>query len=147
MASIRKRKFGQDKECWLVDYRDQHGKRHVKTFATKKEAERWKVDALHEVSQGTHTAASVSKTVEEAWRLWLAECEANGLEYSTIQQRRQHLNHHIAPFIGRQRLSTLTTPLVYEFDSKLRDAGRSIAMRRKVMVTLGTMLAFAQGAA
>jgi hypothetical protein len=29
MASIRKRKFGQDKEAWIVDYKDQHGKRHV----------------------------------------------------------------------------------------------------------------------
>ena len=70
MASIRKRYFGANKEneSWIVDYRDQHGKRHVKTFATKKDAERWKVDALHEVSQGTHTAASVSKTVSEVWQ-------------------------------------------------------------------------------
>jgi len=147
MASIRKRYFGPNKEneAWLCDYRDQHGKRHVKTFATKKDAERWRVSALHEISQGTHTAASVSKTVEEAWRLWLAECEANGLEFSTVRQRRIHLKHHVAPFIGRLRLSSLTTPLVYEFDSKLRDAGRSIAMRRKVLTNLKTTLSFAQG--
>jgi integrase len=147
MASIRKRYFGPNKEneAWLVDYRDQHGKRHVKTFATKKEAERWRVSALHEVSQGTHTAASVSKTVEEVWLLWLAECEANGLEFSTVRQRRGQLTHHVAPFIGRHRLSSLTTPLVHEFDSKLRDGGRSIAMRRKVLTNLKTMLSFAQG--
>src|SRR4029077_1374129 len=79
MASIRKRKFGSDKEAWIVDYRDQHGERHVKTFPNKKAAEAWKVNALHEVQQGIHTAASASKTVEEAWRLWLADCEANNL--------------------------------------------------------------------
>jgi integrase len=86
----------------------------------------------------------VSKTVDEVWRLWLTECEANNLEFSTIRQRRIHLNHHIGPFIGRLRLSSLTTPLVYDFDSKLRTAGRSVAMRRKVLSNLGTMLTFAQ---
>jgi hypothetical protein len=147
MASIRKRNFGANKEleCWIVDYRDQHGKRHLKTFPTKKAAEAWKVNALHEAQQGIHTAASVSKTIEEAWGLWMAECEANNLEFGTIRQRRQHLQHHVAPFIGRQRLSSLTMPLVYEFDSKLRDGGRSLTMRRKVLVSLKTMLTFAQG--
>jgi hypothetical protein len=146
MASIRKRKFGPNKEneAWIVDYRDQHGKRHLKTFATKKAAEAWMTDALHEVKQGTHSPASVSKTIEEVWRLWLEDCEANNLEFSTIRQRRIHLKHHIAPFIGRLRLSSLTTPLVYEFDSKLRAAGRSVAMRRKILSNLGTALMFAQ---
>jgi integrase len=147
MASIRKRKFGPNKEheAWIVDYRDQHRKRRLKTFSTKKDAEAWKVNALHEVQTGIHTPASVSKTVEEAWRLWLADCEANNLEFGTIRQRRQHLQHHVLPFIGRQRLSSLTMPLVYEFDSKLRDSGRSLMMRRKVLVSLKTMLTFAQG--
>jgi integrase len=145
MASIRKRKFGSDKEAWIVDYRDQQGKRRLKTFPNKKAAEAWKVNALHEVQQGTHTPASTSLTIEEAWRLWIDECEKNGLEFSTIRQRRQHLGHHVMPFIGVRRLSGLTTPLVYEFDSKLRDAGRSVAMRRKVLANLKTMLSFAQG--
>jgi len=79
MASIRKRKFGPNKEheAWVVDYVDQHGNRRLKTFVTKKKAEEWKVTALHEVQQGIHTPASTSKTIEEAWRLWLADCEAN----------------------------------------------------------------------
>jgi integrase len=144
MASIRKRKWN-GKEAWVVDYVDQHGARRLKTFSTKKAAEAWMTDALHEVKQGTHTPASVSKTVEEAWRLWLADCEANNLEFGTIRQRRIHLNHHVAPYIGRRRLSELTTPLVYDFDSQLRQGGRSIAMRRKVLSTLKTMLTFAQG--
>jgi integrase len=152
MASIRKRKFGPNKEheVWIVDYRDQHGKRHLKTFPNKKAAEAWKVSALHEVQQGIHTPASASLTVEEAWRLWLADCEANNLEFGTIRQRRQHLKHHVMPFIGRLRLADLTTPLVYDFDTKLREgkdeAGpRSIAMRRKVITNLKTTLTFAQG--
>jgi len=147
MASIRKRRFGPNKEHekWVVDYYDQHGKRRLKTFPNKKAAEAWKVTALHEVQQGTHTPASVSRTVQDVWRLWLSDCETNGLEFGTIRQRRQHLQHHVLPFIGRHRLSMLTMPLVYEFDSKLRDGGRSLTMRRKVLVSLKTMLPFAQG--
>ena len=69
MASIRKRKFGTDKECWIVDYRDQHGKRHIKSFPNKKSAEAWKVSAQHEIVQGTHTPADASKMVQEVWQL------------------------------------------------------------------------------
>ena len=73
MASIRKRNFGANKEleCWIVDYRDQHGKRHIKSFPNKKSAEAWKVSAQHEIVQGTHTPASASKTVQEVWQLWI----------------------------------------------------------------------------
>jgi integrase len=147
MASIRKRKWGKNKEleAWIVDYRDQGGKRAIKTFATKKEAEAWRVAALHEVQLGTHTRASASKTVAEVWDLWLNDCEANGLEFSTVRQRRQHFNHHVRDLIVSIRLADLSAPLVYDFDSKLRDAGRSLAMRRKVLVSVKTMLGFAQG--
>ena len=147
MASIRKRKFGPNKEheAWVVDYVDQHGDRRLKTFTTKKDAEAWRATALYEIQQGTHTATSASKTVEEVWQLWLTDCEANGLEFGTVRQRRQHLKTHVAPFIGRRKLAELTTPLVYEFDSKLREGGRSLPMRRKVLTNLKTMLTFAQG--
>src|SRR4051794_21675445 len=98
MASIRKRTWkidGCEKSAWVVDYFDQAGKRRLKTFATKKEADAWKVTALHEVAQGTHTPASASVTLTEATERWIADCEANGLEFGTIKQRREHLKLHI----------------------------------------------------
>jgi integrase len=67
------------------------------------------------------------------------------LEFGTIRQRKQHLKHHVIPFIGSVKLSELSTPFVYEFDAKLRQAGRSVAMRRKVLTNLKTVLTFAQG--
>jgi hypothetical protein len=104
MASIRKRKWGPNKEfeAWVVDYKDQGGNRAIKTFATKKEAEAWSVTALHEVQQGTHTRASASKTVEEAWTLWLEQSDADGLERSTIRQRR-HSSEASRQAIHRRR--------------------------------------------
>lgn len=147
MASIRKRQWtsrGVERSAWVVDYFDQSGKRRLKTFATKKEADAWSVTALHEVKQGTHTPASTSITVTEATERWIADCEANGLEYGTIKQRRQHLNLHIAPFIGREKLSALTTSRIHQFLADLREKGRSISMRRKVLTNLKTALTFAK---
>jgi hypothetical protein len=125
-----------ERESWVVDYIDQHGSRRLKTFATRKAADDWKTTALHEVKQGTHTPASVSKTIGDAWQEWIDDCEASGLEKSTVRQRRQHLNHHVKPFIGGTKLSDLTTPIVYDFDRNLREAGRSLPMRRKVITNL-----------
>jgi integrase len=41
--SVRKRTWttrkGEQKECWIVDYADQGGDRHIRTFDRKKEAD------------------------------------------------------------------------------------------------------------
>jgi hypothetical protein len=53
--SIRKRTWktarGEAKEAWVVDYTDQGGKRRLKTFKKKKEAE---TKAQFEITQGAH---------------------------------------------------------------------------------------------
>jgi integrase len=143
MASIRKREWtskGIKKSAWVVDYFDQAGKRRLKTFATKKAADAWAVTALHEVKAGTHTPASASITVGDAFQRWIDDCEAEGLEYGTIRQRRQHLNLHVAPFIGREKLSGLTVPRIHQFDADLRAGGRSLAMRRKILTNFKTAI-------
>jgi integrase len=146
-SSIRKRGWtsnGKDQSAWVVDYFDQAGKRRLKTFATKKAAEEWSVTARHEVRTGIHSPASISITVAECGALWLDHCDAEGLEISTIRQRKQHLNLHIGPVLGRAKLSALTTPAIHQFDADLRAAGTSLAMRRKILTSLKTMMTFAQ---
>ena len=38
--SVRKRRWitrsGEEREAWVVDYVDQHGERHIETFARRK---------------------------------------------------------------------------------------------------------------
>jgi integrase len=149
MAKVKERtwttKQGETRSAWIADYRDQQGVRRLKTFERKKDADAWLDQAKMEVRQGTHTPASSSKTVAEAFDLWIDECAANGLVFSTIRQRRQHLEHHVKPFIGGTKLASLTTPGLYAFDKALREAGRSRAMRQKVMTSVGSALSFAQG--
>src|SRR5262249_15075377 len=90
MASIRKRVWktnGVEKTAWVVDYTDQAGKRRLKTFSTKREADSWAVLARHEVAQGTHTPASISGKREiplvpmaiNALKQWQPHCPAGEL--------------------------------------------------------------------
>jgi hypothetical protein len=103
MATIRKRSWrsgGELKSAWICDYADGEGTRRLKTFATKKQADAWLVQARHQVASGTHTADSASATIAEAADLWLARCERDNLEQSTMVGYRSHVAYHIGPLIG-----------------------------------------------
>ena len=160
--SIRKRTWisgGSEKTAWVADYKDQHGKRCLKTFKTKKAADSWATTALFQVKQGTHTADSTSVTVAEAGEAWIKECVRSGLEPSTLKQYREHLRLHINPLIGNQKLSKITVPVVKTFMERLGDGGTELptpkgqplkikapcsdAMVKKVISSLGAL--FAEG--
>jgi integrase len=146
MASIRKRTLPSGKAAWLVDYVDQAGKRRAKQFGTKREADAWMVTARAEVRDGVHSVDRESITVEKAGDLWLARCEADGLQRTTLNAYREHLKLHIVPRIGATKLSRLTAPAVAAFRDKLVADGRSDSMVRRVMVNLGAIVSDAQRA-
>lgn len=146
--SVRKRPWtttkGVEKSTWVVDYRDTAGDRRQKSFAKKKDADQFAATATVEVREGVHVADSASATVKQAAGFWIASAEAAGLERTTVDSYRSHVNLHIVPFIGDTRLTALTIPSVRAFEDELRAAGRSLAMIRKVLVSLGSLLADAQ---
>jgi integrase len=146
--SVRKRQWttgkGVAKEAWVVDYVDRAGKRRLKTFPRKKEADAYSATARVEVREGTHVADRDSATVGQAGALWLARATAEGLERATIDSYRQHLAYHIEPFIGSSRLSRVSAPTLRAFEDRLREEGRSPSMVRRVMRTMGSILADAQ---
>jgi integrase len=156
--SVRKRTWttrkGETKEAWVVDYADQNGKRHLKTFLKKKLADAFATTAKIQIRHGVHTADSESVTVAAAGKLWIATAEKNRLERATVDQYRQHLDLHIAPYLGRVKLSQLSAPMVREFEDKLShgipapgttdNSARSSAMIRKIRGSLGAILADAQ---
>jgi integrase len=143
--SVRKREWetpkGEKKTAWVVDYTDTTGKRRLKTFRLKKEADVFSATASVEVREGVHVADSASVTVEKAGALWITSGESAGLERSTINQRKSHLEHHIVPLIGQTLLSKLTVPAVRDFEDTMRKEGRSPAMVKKVLTSLGSILA------
>src|SRR5215475_6756837 len=142
-VSVRKRTWkspsGEPKEAWVVDYVDQHGERHIKTFARKRDADAHHAVVGVAVRAGTHTADSRSITVAKAAELWLESCEAAGLERTTITAYRQHAELHIIPVLGALRLAQLTVPLVRGFEDRLRRDGRSAVMVQKARRSLGAL--------
>jgi integrase len=146
-VSIRRRKWkspnGEARAAWVVDYIDQHGERHLKTFARKRAAEAYSVTVATGVRDGTHTADGRSATIASAGQLWIASGDAAGLERATMADYRQALDCHIIPLIGATKLSRVSVPLVRAFEDRLR-ADRSPYMVRKALRILGAILADAQ---
>lgn len=160
--SVRKRTWttgkGVEKTAWVVDYIDVQGTRRLKTFKLKKLADAFAATAKVEVRDGVHVADSASVTVKEAGKLWIQTGESEGLEQSTVNQRKRHLKYHIAPFIGETLLSKLTVPAVRAFQDQLRTTPypddfpkpnlrgkfRSATMIGLVTTSLGAILSDAQ---
>jgi integrase len=146
-VSVRKRSWkspsGEPREAWVVDYVDQQGERHLKTFARKKDADAYHATAAHDVRAGIHTADSRSGTIASAGELWIASGEAAGLERATMADYRMTLDRHIVPLIGAIKLSQLTVPMVRGFEDRLR-LDRSPYMTRKALRILGAILTDAQ---
>jgi integrase len=151
--SVRKRAWknrkGVEQIAWVVDYVDQGGKRRLKTFMRKKSADSFDTTARNEVRAGIHTADSSSITVSKAGARWLAACENAGLERTTVDAYRSHVNLHINPFLGARKLSQLTIPIISEFERNLRDGSetqppRSPAMVKRVRSDLASLLSNAQ---
>jgi integrase len=135
---------GEQKEAWIVDYVHGQGDRHIRTFARKKDADAEAAKVRVDVGLGVHTAPSKSVTVREAGAKWIETGENNELERATLDSYEQHLRLHIVPALGNEKLSALTTAAVRNFEDKLREKGLSPVMRRRVIISLGSLLADAQ---
>jgi integrase len=143
--SVRKRTWknrdGSQGESWIVNYTDQGGTRRMKSFEKKRDADAFHATVNVDVRRGLHVPDSESITVAEAGGLWLESSAL--LERTTRVQYRQHANLHIVPLLGAVKLSQLTVPMVRAFEDKLAKT-RSPVMVRKVLTSLGSILADAQ---
>jgi integrase len=141
--SVRKRSWktsdGEEKTAWIVDYKDQTGKRHIRTFDRKKDADAYHPTVKVEVRQGTHVAPSKSATVAEAAEIWIKRIEADGRERSTIRQYRQHVDLHIKPRFPGTKIAHLNVTLVENFRDKLLEE-MSRPMARKVLTSFKSLL-------
>jgi integrase len=143
--SVRKRILPSGEIRWLAGYNDGSGARRFKQFKKKGEAEAFYNQTAVDVRAGLHTPDSASITVAEAGELWLTTCRTGGpegepLETGTLRQYRQHLDLHIAPFIGGTKLSRLSAPAVEKYKDTLRENGRSAIMVRKISASLKAIL-------
>lgn len=135
---------GKARSAWVVEYFDLKGKRRLNTFKTKRTAESWAAETRVSIKRGTHIADSDSVTVAEAGELWIQTGRESGLVRSSLKQNREHLDLHIVPFVGDVKLSQLSVPFIRAFEGDLRTEGRSPALTRKVLSSLGGTIADAQ---
>jgi len=158
--SVRKRTWvtgkGVERAAFVVDYVDGVGGRHLKTFDKEKDAKAYHASVTVDVAKGLHVADSKSVTVAVAGEQWLRTCESGDerLERSTLREYRRHLDMHVIPYLGREKLSRLTTPVVTAFRDKLLAGdpapGETVGRKRsaitvkKVIAALGALLADAQ---
>jgi integrase len=143
--SVRKRKWttskGETRQAFIVDYADQDGDRHIRTFAKRADAVAFRATVEVDVERGVHTAPSKSITVAEAAKQWLTYIENEGRERSTLAQYRQHVVH-IKP-LAHHKLATLTAPRIEQFrDNLLQSMSRPLA--KKVLVSLKAIIRDAQ---
>lgn len=129
----------EPRSVWIVDYIDQEGDQHIKSFQTKKDADKYAATVTIDVDSGRHTAPSKSVTLVEAAERWIKRVEAEERERTTIRQYRQHVNLHIAPRLGKFKLAQLTPAKVEAFRDDLL-ANLSRPMARKVLTSLKSLL-------
>ncbi|MFZ1187768.1 MAG: tyrosine-type recombinase/integrase [Pseudolabrys sp.] len=145
--SVRKRTWttrkGEQKESWIVDYTDQNGERHIQTFDRKKDADDCHAAIKVDVGKGVHTAHSKSLSIAQAAENWIKYVELEKRERTTVVQYRNHVDNHINPRLGRERLAKLTTPRIQAFRDELL-AALSRAQAKKVLTSLKSLLKDAQ---
>lgn len=145
--SIRKRRWttrtGEPRESWIADFFDNEGVRRLRTFDRRKDADAFLATVKSDVAKGAYIAPS-RVTVTEAAEKWLQSSEAAGLGRATLKTYQEHIRLHIRPFIGAIKLSALTIATIRDFQDKLRAAGRSPDMVKRVTKALGALLADAQ---
>lgn len=140
--SIRKREWTsgeQIRTAWVVDYKDQHGARRLKTFPTQKAAKAWyERECAPAVHAGTHTPDSASITFAKAAKQWVEHAEREGRERSTVKQYRLHARH-LAEVLGETKLSKLNRPRVVAVrDELLKRHSRATA--RMLMTSLTSIV-------
>lgn len=108
MASVRKRTWthkGASKEAWVVSYTDQGGKRRIKTFDKKKDADRERQRIEADVLSGTHTPDANTLKVAEAVQRFLDDCDLRHrlgtMAGNTVLNYRFALRHFVKRFGGQ----------------------------------------------
>jgi integrase len=143
---------GNDEETFPVDRRqlapsrkrdDQIAERHLQTFARKKDADDHHDKVRVDVRQGIYTPERKSITVAEAAEDWIKYVELEEHERSTIEYYRSHVDLHIRPRLGAEKLSKLTTPRIQAFRDDLL-AHLSRPQARKVLTSLKSLLSDAR---
>jgi len=127
MASVRKRKWthkGVESESWIVSYTDQGGKRRIKTFDKKKDADAYRVQVEGEVAQGIHVALNETVTFDVAADAFVKECykrhQIGDMTLAGVKGYEYRLQKYASPHFSKRRLSMISAQDVQDFVDEQR---------------------------
>lgn len=155
MATVRKRTWttskGETKSAWCVDFIDQTGARQRRQFATKREADAFRIETEGQLRSGTFRADAAKVTVREVAESYLDYCQGRmerreRMTRQNLAVYRGHIHNHILHpehGVAAVKLAQLTARAVGDLRDRLRSAGVSVPTMRKVLATLHGMLEFA----
>ncbi|MGD1035913.1 MAG: tyrosine-type recombinase/integrase [Roseiarcus sp.] len=166
--SIRKRTWktahGALITRWQVDVVGANGERERRQFASRKEADAFRIATESQMRNGTYRGGAAKYTVKDAADEFLSYCEGRRQRgermtrhnYKTMEGHVRNyichdpLRHEGKPRpsrlkefdggIGGIKLSGLTARGVGDFRDRLRDAGVSVVTARKILGTLQLLL-------
>lgn len=155
MASVAKRKWthkGQQREAWVVRYKDKGSAHRSKQFDLKKDADGYKRKVENELEAGTHIARSGSVTVAEMMEEFAASIERKFRDGQASHSYVAMLNTchpYITKRIGQTLLLDLTWQAVEQLSHDLRktkcrkkDALLSPRFVKTIIRSLGTAVAY-----
>lgn len=127
MASVSKRTWnhnGAEKTAWVVRYTDGAGKRRLKTFDLKKEADKFRLRTEVEIEQGEHVPTAESVTIARLATLYLEDVEARAADgrigVARFRNLTMYVRSSIVPNLGTTRISDLNAAMVEDLYKTLQ---------------------------
>lgn len=117
MASVSKREWmhkGETKVAWVVRYTDRGGKRRLKTFDKKKDADRFRTTVEGEIRDGVHVAESETLTFAAAAEHFIGDCERRNrigdrMTGQSLDLYRRATRRYLIPRFGGMKLTAFTS--------------------------------------
>lgn len=128
------------KRKWVCNYTDQLGKRHEKTFATKKLADAFWSETHSEMLEGIHTPDSEAPTLDGARDTFIRVLKEEGSARSTVANHESNYRVLIQPALGKRRINRIAPADVQKMLDDLRRVGRSAHALGRAKKTLGAIL-------
>ncbi|QOF94217.1 site-specific integrase [Novacetimonas hansenii] len=152
MASVRKRMWenakGETKEAWVVSYTDGGGKRRIKTFAKKKEADAYRARVVTDVERGLHIPDSQTKTLNEIYDEYVGVLERRQRDGArmgeqTLYNYRNAMTRRVLPALGSIKINKLSFQDVSQWVEACRKTGLSARTSKARLYDLRGMIDYA----
>jgi integrase len=130
-------------ETYVVDWRDQAGRRFRKTFSTHREAIDYEKDMVAQVSRGDFIPPSKETVGERAEKWHNRKADAGSYRFATLQNWRTHIEKYIVPLLGELRIQEVS---VEDVETAAAQWARmtSANTANKVLTTLTAIFKLAQ---